>query len=36
MFGEHSTCVVINFNLPFADHSGPLKSEIKATDAGEQ
>jgi hypothetical protein len=33
MFGEHSVCVVVNFHLPFADHSGPLKPKIETTDS---
>jgi len=28
--------IVIDFNLPLADHSGPLKTKVKPTDSGEQ
>jgi hypothetical protein len=36
MFGEHFVRVVVNFHLPFADHSGPLKTQIKTTNPREQ
>jgi hypothetical protein len=34
-FFKSLRCIVINLNLPFADHSGPLESKIKATYASE-
>jgi hypothetical protein len=36
MFCEHSVGVVVNFHLPFADHAGPLKTQIESTDARKQ
>jgi hypothetical protein len=36
MLGENPVCVVVNFHLPFADHSSPLKTKVKPTDSGEQ
>src|ERR1041384_1225842 len=36
VFGEHSSAERVNFHLPFADHSGPLKTEIEAAYAREQ
>jgi hypothetical protein len=36
MFGEHFSCVIIDFYLPFANHAGSLKAKIEAANACEK
>jgi hypothetical protein len=33
VFGKHSVGVVVNFYLPFTNHPGPLKAQIKPANA---
>jgi hypothetical protein len=35
MLFKDSVCIIIDFYLPLAGHSGPLKTQIKTTDASE-
>ena len=35
MLGEDAVGVVIYFDLPLADHPGPLQAEIEAADSRE-
>jgi hypothetical protein len=36
MLREDFLGIIVNLHLPLADHSGPLKTEVNATDASEE
>lgn len=36
VFLQNAGSVIVDFDLPFADHPGPLKAKIEAADSGEE